>query len=199
MATVNAFAYYDALAIVDKVGRALENVAVSEVHLFSYLACLLSLYRGKTVTEWGYGFVGTENGSPYTKEIQSAVDTLVHEGYLDAVNRYVSIGDAGRTEYAELWELSQHQQREEFLDGSCSSVLAIPVGIIRSAITSDHDMKLASQLGDTRRLLHESAVEDFHDTFVALSEEIGIEIGDLMVPAVVWLNYLTQGEGGSTG
>ena len=187
-------AYYDALAITSKLSPPFQKVAVSEVHLFAYLACLLSLYRGWPASDWGYDFVATENGSPFSTEIEHIIPVLVREALIEEEDRYLSIGTDGRSEYLELGKLSENDRREEFLSGACSSVLAVPLGIIRSAVLTDHDMKLATQFGDTRKLLSEAAVSDLHNAFATLSEEIGIHVNDLMVPAVVWLNYLSRAD-----
>lgn len=185
-------AYYDTLAISAKLADSFESVAPSEIHLFAYLSCLLSLYSGKTASDWGYGFVATENGSPYSPEVDDALRFLVREGYLYESNGYLTIIDEGLQDYVELGELMRNQEREPFLNGSCASVLAMPIGLIRQAISSDHDMNVAPAFGDTRGLLTDSSVEDLHEAFALLSREIGVGVNDLMVPAVVWLNYLSQ-------
>lgn len=185
-------AYYDTLAISAKLKESFESIAPSEIHLFAYLSCLLSLYSGKAASDWGYGFVATENGSPYSPEVDDALRFLVREGYLYESNGYLTIVASGLRDYGELGELLRNQEREPFLDGSCASVFALPIGIIRQAISTDHDMTVATSFGDTRGLLTESNVEDLHDAFALLSKEIGVDVDDLMVPAVVWLNYLSQ-------
>lgn len=185
-------AYYDALAISAKLAASFESVAPSEIHLFAYLSCLLSLYSGKTVSDWGYGFVATENGSPYSPEVDDALRFLVREGYFYESNGYLSLINEGLQDYTELGELLRNQEREPFLSGSCASVLAMPIGVIRQAISTDHDMTVAPAFGVTRGLLTDSSVEDLHDAFALLSEQIGVGVNDLMVPAVVWLNYLSQ-------
>jgi hypothetical protein len=190
----NPFAFFDALAIGARLQRTLDGAAISEIHLFAYLACLLSLYRGNPVSDWGYDFVATENGSPFSAELERTIPFIIREGLAKERNRYIRLTDRGYEEYRDLNELEQNRRRGEFLDASCSSVLALPLGVIRSAMSTDHDMKLAAQLGDTRRLLTETAIGDLHDAFSALSEEIGIQVQDLMVPAVVWLNYLAHAD-----
>jgi hypothetical protein len=195
MIPIDPFAYYDALAVTARLSRVLGAIAISEVHLFSYLACLLSLYRGWPVADWNYRFAATENGSPYSAAIEDAVHCLVREGFLDLSNsRFVSINNDGHVEHAELAQLSRNKERDEFLDGSCSSALAIPIGVIRSTVTTDHDMRLASRLGKTRELLSDPAVDGLHSAFSALSSQIGIDVRDLMVPAVLWLCYVAEAE-----
>lgn len=194
MKIVNAFAYYDTLAIVSRISRHFQGTAISEVHLFSYLACLLALYRGQPVADWGYGFVATETGSPFSPEVDEALISLAADGLVTEIERYISLGAGGEEEYTALGELSQYRSREEFLEAACSCVLAIPIGVIRSAVTTDHDMKTARQFQDTRRLLSDPALEKLHSAFQALSEEIGIGVQDLIVPAVVWLKFLALAE-----
>jgi hypothetical protein len=194
MTGATPFAYYDSLAIVSKLASTFTKTAISEVHLFAYLACLLGLYRGKPVADWGYEFVATENGSPFSLEVEEAIQFLIREGYLVESARYLTISSLGQEEYANLQELSQNEAREEFIEASCSCVVAVPLGVIRSAVATDHDMEAARQLQDTRRLLTDSAVADLHDVFKALSEEIGVDIKDLIVPAVVWLKFLSLAE-----
>lgn len=194
MTALTSFAYYDALAVVSKLNRAFGKAAISEVHLFAYLACLLALYRGKPVADWGYSFVATETGAPFSPEIESAVDVLFDEGFVAESERYLTMTASTEQEYASLGQLSQYQGREEFIEASCSCVLAVPIGVIRSAVTTDHDMKIARQLQDTRRLFSDPALEKLHTAFQALSEEIGVGVKDLIVPAVVWLKFLALAE-----
>jgi hypothetical protein len=192
MSRSNPLAYFDALAISVKLQQTFDRTAISEVHLFAYLACLLSLYRGCAASDWGYEFVATENGSPFSADLEEAIVSLVLEGLGEQSDRYLVVTVEGQSVCAELSDFERNRRREEFLSAACASVLALPLGTIRSAMVTDHDMKLATELRDTRRLLTETAVEDLHDAFSALSDEIGIHVRDLMVPAVVWLNYLAQ-------
>lgn len=194
MSGVNSFAYYDTLAIVSKISGRFEKTAISEVHLFAYLSCLLALYQGRPVADWEYGFVATETGSPFSPEIESVLGELTANSLVDEMDRYLTLTPSGQEEYAALGELLRYQKREEFIEAACSCILAVPLGVIRSAVTTDHDMKIARQLQDTRRLLSDAAVEKLHNAFQALSEEIGIGIKDLIVPAVVWLKFLALAE-----
>jgi hypothetical protein len=194
MNQLSSVAYYDTLAITAKLQEHLDRTALSELHLFAYLACLLALYRGKPVSDWGYGFVATENGSPFSPELGSAVRRVVAQGLVVEFEQYLTINAAGREEHAILQQLSQYNARDEFIEAACSSVLAVPLGVIKSAVSTDHDMKIALQLHDTRRLLSDPALERLHATFEALTEEVGIDVKDLIVPAVVWISFLASAE-----
>ncbi len=60
---MNPYAAFDALQIIASLQSIYRNVAEAEVHLFAYLSCLLSLYSGQPVGDWGYDFAGTTTGS----------------------------------------------------------------------------------------------------------------------------------------
>ena len=89
---VNPYAAFDSLYISAALGTNIRRPVVAEIHAFAYLACLLSLYRGQPVSDWGYGFAGTRDGSPFSPEIEGAVRAMASTGYL-----HVSEGDIGIT------------------------------------------------------------------------------------------------------
>jgi hypothetical protein len=193
---INHYAYFDALSLASRLQNSLGNVAQLEIHLFSYLACLLSLYKGRSVAEWGHQFAVTKQQTyPYSPDLNDAISQLVHNGELSAIDEYVTLGETGQAEYQFLKTLSQYSDREPLLDGACSSLLALPVGVIREALYQDPDIKGAIALSQSRRLLTESGLETLYEQFAALSSTIGIEIEDLMVPATIWLTFLSQIQG----
>lgn len=182
--------YFDVLAITSKLKTTFDDLAPSEIHLFAYLACLLSLYNGKAVSDWGYEFVATQEGSPYSRSLDSAIEILTNKGHLCKRLSFVSVADAATADYEELQQLIQYKAREPYLNGACQSLFAKPISVIKEAVTSDHDMRASMLLGDARQLLTDSAVDDLHDAFSLLSSYIDESVSDLMVPAVVWLSFL---------
>ncbi|MCB0171946.1 MAG: hypothetical protein KDJ97_15470 [Anaerolineae bacterium] len=190
---INHYAYFDTLSLVSRLQKQLGEVAQLEIHLFSYLACLLSLYKGRSVTEWGYQFAITKQQTyPFSPDLDSAIRHLIYVGKLNITDQYVNLSDIGQKEYEFMNTLLQYSDREQFLDGSCSSLLSLPVGIIRDALYQDPNIKGSLELSQSRRLLTETGLENLYEQFAALSSTIGVEIEDLMVPATVWLTYLSQ-------
>ena len=45
----------------------------AELHLFGYLACVLWLYTGRTADDWGYFFLGTALGAPFSPPVDTAI------------------------------------------------------------------------------------------------------------------------------
>lgn len=186
-------AYFDALTICERLGPTLGPVASSEVHLLAYLSCLLSLYRGRAVGTWGYTFAVTREGYPYSPGVQDALDTLVTRGNLATDgDGFLSTTAAGSAELGALRTLAAFRERGPYLDGACGSTLALPVGTIRDAIAHAPDVKGALQLGQSRLLFSKSGLDLLYEQFAALSQAVGVDVEDLMVPAFVWLTYLLE-------
>lgn len=191
---LNPFAFYDSLALTDKLQGVLGSCVRSEIHLFSYLSCLLSLYEKYPAADWGYSFAGTQYSAPFSKEVEDAINISINYGLLNEDDQYIRISMRGILECKNLLRLGQNMQRERFLDGACSSVLAIPVNILRTSLLSEPGLKTSTQLSSPRLLLDESnpSLVLLYDQFQLLSKTIGVELDDLMVPAVLWLTYLSN-------
>ena len=189
---INPYAAFDCLSIGLRIQTALGNVSSGEVHLFAYLACLLSVYEGSAASNWGYTFAGTHHGSPYGPELEDARQQMLALGLLAQDNEYLTISDLGRQERDDLTGLSQNLRREKYLEAACSSLLTLPVGVIRSALSEDPMLKSSSSLRSTRTLFAGAGLELLYDHFRALSTAIGAGTVDLLVPATVWLTYLSR-------
>jgi hypothetical protein len=193
VSSVNPFAFFDYLAISRRLQDVLETVAPGEVHLFAYLACLLSLYRGRPVAAWGYSFAGTRNGSPFSPEVEASRELLVRAGHAAVMDSgYLRLTSSGCKEYHLLASLTVNSQRIEYLVGACATVLTLPLGWIKAAITNDPQMRLAAERKTTRPLLTETAVDGFHDDFELLASGLSAGVADLMVPAVIWLRVMRE-------
>lgn len=188
----NHYAYFDTLSLSIRLQVALDQIAQLEIHLFSYLACLLSLYRGQSASEWQYDFAVTKQQPyPYSPDLDLAVRQLIRSGKLEEQDGYVTPDDSAKEDHEFLSKLSLYSSREEYLDGACSSLLVLPVGRIGSALNRDPDIQGAIALGQNRRLLTESGLDNLHRQFAALSTTLGVGVEDLMIPATVWLTYLS--------
>lgn len=191
---LNPFAFYDSLALSNKLQGILGSCVRSEIHLFSYLSCLLSLYKKCPAADWGYSFAGTQYSAPFSKEVEDAINISVNYGLLIEADQYIQISRRGVSECQNLSRLGQNMERERFLDGACSSVLAMPVNILRTSLLSEPGLNTSTKLSSPRLLLDESnpSLVLLYDQFQALSKTIGVELDDLMVPAVLWLTYLSN-------
>jgi hypothetical protein len=189
---VNPFASFDCLAIAKELKAPLGDSTFAEIHLFAYLACLLSLYKHEPVADWGYSFAGTKSGAPFSPEIADSMEEHVLAGFLlEGNGRYV-LSDVGESMHEALLSLEQNRSRLKFLNGACTSAVALPIGVIRNAVSNDASIKKAIDLGATRPLLDQRGVDMLYEQFSALSAAIGVPSDDLMLPSIIWVSYLAK-------
>ena len=186
---INPYAAFDCLLICDSLEGLLGTIAIGELHLFSYLSCLLSLFEKRPAADWGYAFAGTQSGSPFSPEIESAVAYLKRDGLLTGDAEYVALTDQGRNLYRSIEPFSENKRRARFVEAACSSALAVPVGMVRYALSQEPVLRAAAT-GSTRALEEGPGLQALYEQFGALATAIGFEAQDLMVPAVVWIKYL---------
>jgi hypothetical protein len=186
---------FDTLSIGVKLTDSLRSAGRSEIHLFAYLACLLALYETKPVTEWEYSFVGTQDGAPFSPDLNESIDALIRSGGLipdsDATDFYAT-GAEGRTEYEALRGLDSLISRERYLEAACASLLSIPVGRVRMGLHREPSLSRVARGKPARQLLEGIAFDELYEQLKALSETLGDVVTDLLVPAVVWLSYLAK-------
>jgi hypothetical protein len=185
-------ATFDALSVVGHLELTLDRVLPSEVHLFAYLACLLSLYTGRPVSDWAYTFAGTAEGAPFSADLDDALSALRASGDLQGSTLGFELSERGRTEYDLLRDLSQNADREVFVAGACTSALALPVAVVRSAMFQEPALRKAASMQAARQLLEKVDLTVLYEQFGALSTALEGEVRDLIVPAVAWLTYLVR-------
>src|SRR5580692_11461396 len=123
---LSASAAFDSLYVGFSLERVLHNFAEAEVHLFSYLGCLLSLYRKQPVSNWGYGFSGTRNGAPFSVELNESLAALKSAGMLESDREFLQLTEVGEAECQGLSELSLNQGRLACLAAACGCLLTMP-------------------------------------------------------------------------
>jgi hypothetical protein len=189
---LSAYAAFDCLYVGMHLERVLRNFAEAEVHLFSYLGCLLSLYRKQPVANWGYGFSGTRNGAPFSVELNESLVALKAAGMLRSERDFLQLTETGKLECQGLSELSINHERLACLGGACGCLLTMPVGVVRNALFQEPMLKPAVRLNDARPLLDGPGLGLIYEQFAVLSNAIGVNVSDLLLPATVWLTYLSQ-------
>ena len=177
---INPTAAFDCLSIARRLQSSLKNSAPGEIHLFAYLSCLLSLYGGQAASSWGYSFAGTQHGSPFSPELNGALEDLLALGLLSSEGQYLMVAQEGTEEYGELRRLSQNLMREKYIEAACSSLLSLPVGLIRSALSEEPMLRPSTKLGSTRALLR-SWFGTPSSAVSRPSNAVGVDTRDLLV------------------
>jgi hypothetical protein len=188
---LNPTATFDCLFLVHRLQNQLPSIAIPEIHLFGYLACLLWIFREKPVADWDYTFVGTELGAPFSREIDEAVREMLERGYLRREPNYtVGWTELAKDALSELTTLSVYQERLECLEAACASTAAFSVGMVNTALSKEPDLSRSKALPSTRLLLEDAARSQLYGQFEALRNALAGRTADLRLPAVVWLSAL---------
>lgn len=191
METINPFAIYDTLFVGNKLQRYIGDFNSSEVQLFCYFSCLLSLYEGNPTSFWGYKFIKNDLGVPLSTEVYTALDCLLVNNELKKADNYYKITSEGKSKCEVLSEFGRFENRNKYLEASCESLLALPIGYIRNSINSEPIVRAANN-STVRTLVDEEngAIALLYEQFELLKEAIDTNDSDLFVPAVTWLKYL---------
>src|SRR5437016_13209164 len=111
------FAYFDTLSLGERTSDLVEGFSRPELHLFSYAACLLSLYEGQPSADWGYEFIATENGLPFAADLDASLETAFGLGQCHLHGALAVLTADGRAELAGLRALEGNKQRERYVSG----------------------------------------------------------------------------------
>jgi hypothetical protein len=187
----SSHASFDFLFIAEELSYRLGTATFGEIHMFAYLGCLLSLFKGQPVADWGYSFAGLESGSPFSPELQEAHAELERSGFVMSAGNGVAVTGLGKEQIGIFNNLQIFASRKLYLSTSCVSLLSFPVGMVRNAMTMEPGLRPVINVGGMRPLLAMASVEQLHEHFDALFSILG-QTSDLLVPSTVWLTYLLQ-------
>lgn len=190
-------AIFDTLYIGSKIESMLDDFSHPEVQIFAYLSCLLSLYDGIPLSFWEYSFMKTLLGSPYSVDIEEALNFLKSKTSVEQTTEgYCKLTEKGKDEIDFYLTLHAFRQRVKYLDAACKSLSLIPVGHIKKAIQNEPVLKTARASTSRKFLLDESSpafhalvYKQFATLKAALKDK---DYKDLLIPAVVWIEALIK-------
>jgi hypothetical protein len=187
----------DSLFIGKKLQQKMDDFSESEIQFFSYLACLLSLYDGKTVDQWKCTFIKSSYGSPYSSDISLALETLNSNQSIqksEGTEGYYNISSKGDKAITFYQSLSTYAWRIPYLDAACNSISLIPFGTIKEALNSEPVLRSANNSTTRKNLLENNspATKSLHNQFALLKIALENKYSDLIIPAIVWLESLKQ-------
>ncbi|MBV8276889.1 MAG: hypothetical protein JO170_16750 [Verrucomicrobia bacterium] len=190
---LNPFATFDCLYFGSWLQQQISGFSAAELHLLSYLACLLGLYRAQPQTDWGYAFVGTELGAPFSAEIEAALQSLERWGYFTSKPDRLQMTAAAQEKLEALLEQFLYRERIECLKAAASSILAFSVGTVREALGQQPDLRRAKNVPGSRALMEEAALDELYRDFDVLRRALQNTGTDLRLPAVLWITALFKG------
>jgi hypothetical protein len=190
MIRLNPDAAFDCLFVARRLQAQMNGFTPPELHIFAYLACLLWLYRNKAVSDWGYDFMGTELGAPFSPDIDSTIKQLAGRGYFIRTHDRMRMSDIALAPINDFGQLALNKERVECLQAACACTAAFSVGMVSSALANEPELSRAKATPLTRLLLEDAARTQLYEQFEALRAALNEKSGDLRLPAVVWLTAL---------
>lgn len=209
---MNTLAFFDALFIISKLSAKYGDAAASEVHLLSYLSCLLSLYDGKAAHDWKYIFVVGNAHAPYAREMEESIkflesNSLVIVSITDN-EQYVKITDQGINELDVLASFSNVASRLKYLKAACDTLLLVALSSVKKAIRNEPTMVSVAtrslepiiqnvkfkQKQRRQSLIDESSssIAVLYDQFDSLKKALGDKHIDMLIPAITWLQFIEE-------
>jgi hypothetical protein len=189
---INPVAYFDVLSLGERIGRVIKGFARQEAHLLGYAACLLSLYEGKPVADWGYEFVATGYGLPFSEEMNASIEVALSLQHVRAEGTLLAVTDQGTVEVSNLRKLDGNRERDRYLEGAADCLLVFNPGNVREAFSYDSTISFLRSGNRTEWLLTAPVVERLYLNFEQLRHALKYQPRDLSVPMVSWLKYLIQ-------
>lgn len=168
-----------------------EQFMLSELHLFAYLACLVGLFQGWSVSQWGYAFWGTEDGAPFSDALQQEFDVLVEcgavlvtESLYRCESEQIRIAD-------QLAVMSSMADRSGLIDASLSGLRFYGSGFVRNAMNSDPVLSNVRKAHSGRNLMIEEGMALLHSHFEKLRRVVPPGSSP-KVPSILWLATLGE-------
>lgn len=189
---LNPAATFDVFYLVADLTDRLGNATPGEVNLLGYLSCLLSILDKWPASEWGYSFAGLENGAPFSRELQEATLYLIHSGFVAAGDVGLQLSTTGNDQFGILKEMASFIPRQKYLKTACSTLKVFPIGQIRKAMSMEPGLRPLRLSGGAKPLLTDAALDQLYDDFDALIAAAGQYNQQLLIPASVWLSFLTE-------
>ena len=188
-APCNQPALIDVVYLVGLAPSSLAPISIAEMHLYAYLANLVSLNRGLPVSDWGYAFSVTAEGFPFAHDLEEARANLMQRSIIGADERGLRAEeDFLEAEMAVLDGLVQCARRRDWFNDAFACALNLPKGALRDAINRSPGVADSLRHRRASALLKDADVETIYDEFALIKEVLGPEAENFLQPIVVWLS-----------
>ena len=188
---------FDCLTLISQAQEMDQKPTHSEVYLLAYLASLMAVYaqRKEQVLDWGYSFTATPSGFPFSNELDEALNGLIARGEIEHIDSTLQLTESGSALQKMLSALSIGQNRIVYLDAASTTVLVIPVGMVRAALAHSPEISVVKEHQHSRRLFSFSALTRLRHEFNTVAEALDTAQDSLLAALVLWINYPREREG----
>lgn len=182
--------FFDSLFLASKLAEYFGNFKLQEVHLFSYFSSLLFTALGNAPSEWEHRYI-VKDDYPFSDKLQNALDRHIIVGLLEEENGAYDVTTKGVNEINNFTHLQNFQARKQLLQAVCtSSILMTYSATIKALLQSPDILRTQTSTGD------EWIYQDLSNGILGLIlKELDISSKDPLIPAISWIEYLSQGIG----
>lgn len=179
--------FFDSLSLASKLTKYLDSFERKEIQLFSFFSCLLFLYEGNPQASWGHQY-SVDQGFPFCDVLDEAFERhLLNGNFEEEADNQYSISGRGEQELSRFISLTQFSPREKYIDAACATSILVPYDKTRKALLDEPGLIRSQQLQNHDWLQPSGVYEDFR----VISQQIGVNSSELVVPAVTWVSYLS--------
>lgn len=185
-------AFFDCLRIASELGAPMNGVGRMDFQRIAFLSCLLSIYQAKPVSDWGYRFANTGFGTPFSDQLNEAIDWLENNANLQEVDCRFQITDSGKSLLEMLNSHDNLVSRSTYVNAACASMLAVPLSTMAVGLDQEPTIVASHLRTGATMLLEEPYLQLLHEHFQVLAQVLPPSPTDLFSPSVLWLSYMSE-------
>lgn len=200
MAALKPEPYSDVLHILAELRKSLQPISVIETHLFAYISCILGLWKGTPLAEWGYDFAVTSEGFPYSAEFEEARLAAISRGLITTDGDGRMTGDRLllEEEIEGIFSSDRWVSRRLLAQDAVGCALSFPMGSIRFAVGQSPGVRVPAQLQQSSALFTHSAIDQIYEEYSVVRRAMERDTATMLAPAVVWLSARILGSSGNS-
>jgi hypothetical protein len=192
-------AAYDALFIIEGLSTEFDLALEGEVHTLAYLAFLLSLSAGRDPEQWGYTFVADPTATPFSADLDDAIQGLARLGLLGAEGPRLIAARSAASVLRAWNSLPGHSRRRPFLQAALAAATSLSLPTLVRSVHREPQLARAEKLGTSRALPEKLGLQDLLADLEQVDEvllEQGVKPSaesreaQLSSRARLWLSYL---------
>jgi hypothetical protein len=194
-------AAYDALFIIEGLSTEFDLALEGEVHTLAYLAFLLSLSAGRDPEQWGYSFVADPTATPFSADLDDAIQSLARLGLLGAEGSRLTAARSAAPALRAWNSLPGHSRRRPFLRAALAAATSLSLPTLVRSVHREPQLARAEALGTSRALPEKLGLLDLLADLEQVDEvlaEQGLKPtaksreAQLSSRARLWLSYLAS-------
>ena len=167
----------------------MDGFKLEEIHLFSYFSSFLYFYAGNALGTWQHRYIAV-SGYPFSQSINEAIIRHIQNGLFEDKGEYYIVTGRGAEEFNKFKVQSLFAKREAIMNAACTTSILVPYSQTLRALLNEPEVKKQTTL-DNGEWLDQM---NFYPQFKELSEAVGIQTQDLLIPAVSLINILSETE-----